>query len=742
MDCSVTFSTPSPSPPSNPAVEAWVHSPSGDTDPTSEDKRACTAFDSSFQDSGYGSGGGESIHNKDLNHPHKEPSPSITSASEDFEEILLNPLVEYHFVELFGKDFPHKHKVFGDWFDDKLFPWLTQLRFGAEPSTRTIQLRPVEWHNTNIQHFIKFFYDYRTQTLTMSITTKLHAAGANQFFYANRAAPYSEENMVKEDGEMKVNRTMQVPDHQVTCIIEPKCQYRLRHMKVDSDASQRKDSEDGQKEKEAPPLKQAASSKQGKVFSAQLYSMEVSHSETLQHTLYKVGAVSYTPMLARLSSALADHVLTTVNMVSPLTCRSLIKIEEQDIKLEDLDSTPTPSDISNVNLNIKLEELDNDVVPPERCSSRLQERAPALATLSLPSPPTPTMHVLSRTFKPELEAEVISILPVVVVNLQDGDVSHEPGLLPQCQEKIIATANIDVTLYKAPRNPLTFHGSQWAEDRRFLGPERFGTILVFPDVNGLKILRKGVANGWKEAQYIEAGYGMHIVPDIKNAPEQVKKEYAVFKDVWRRYIIRIRRLQCIYEAFAVAALYGPDSKESNAWLVGKVPKLQAEVEKMPDGSEDGDWGLQYMIEVMAEGLIEAAEEMGADNSGMFSTGNTKPKLAMSVMSSKKCSLAVEDVLDVADDSKAALQAYGGLLQGAKKLRIHEPVVPDFVFPAKGWVNPKVNAEADIVYLDVDEAVQKVEDMQNAADTSYDPSEDQAGRLKGKQKARQGKARGD
>ncbi|EPS92680.1 hypothetical protein FOMPIDRAFT_1056649, partial [Fomitopsis schrenkii] len=110
MDRSVTFSAPSPSPPSDPAAEARAHSPSGDTDPTSEDERACTAFNSSFQDSGYGSGGGESIHNEDLNHPHKEPSPSITSASEDFEELSLNPLAEYHFVELFGKDFPHKHK--------------------------------------------------------------------------------------------------------------------------------------------------------------------------------------------------------------------------------------------------------------------------------------------------------------------------------------------------------------------------------------------------------------------------------------------------------------------------------------------------------------------------------------------------------------------------------------------------------------------------------------------------------
>ena len=69
MDRSVTFSTPSPSPPSDPAARA--RSPSGDTDPASEDERAGTAFNSSFQDSGYGSGGGESIHEEDLNHSHK-----------------------------------------------------------------------------------------------------------------------------------------------------------------------------------------------------------------------------------------------------------------------------------------------------------------------------------------------------------------------------------------------------------------------------------------------------------------------------------------------------------------------------------------------------------------------------------------------------------------------------------------------------------------------------------------------
>ena len=131
-----------------------------------------------------------------------------------------------------------------------------------------------------------------------------------------------------------------------------------------------------------------------------------------------------------------------------------------------------------------------------------------------------------------------------------------------------------------------------------------------------------------------------------------------------------------------------------------------------------------MIESMAVGLVEAAKQMGADSlRGMLSTGNTEPKLAMSVMSSKKRSLADEDVLDVAADSEVALRTFEGLIHGgAKKPRIHQPVVPAFAFTAKGWVDPKVKqAEADVMNYDVDEAVEKVEGKRDTADPSYDPS---------------------
>lgn len=159
--------------------------------------------------------------------------------------------------------------------------------------------------------------------------------------------------------------------------------------------------------------------------------------------------------------------------------------------------------------------------------------------------------------------------------------------------------------------------------------------------------------------------------------------------MWRHYVLR---LQYLYEVFALTTLYGSQSEQSNTWLADVVPKLQAEVEKMPEDSRKGDWGLLYMIESMAVGLVEAAKQMGADSlHGMLSTSNTEPKLAMSVMSSKKRSLADEDMLDVAADSEVALRTFKGLIHGgAKKPRIHQPVVPAFAFTAKGWVDPKVN----------------------------------------------------
>ena len=39
------------------------------------------------------------------------------------------------FTQLFGSRFPHKVDVFGDWFEDELFPWVTGTTV-REPSNR------------------------------------------------------------------------------------------------------------------------------------------------------------------------------------------------------------------------------------------------------------------------------------------------------------------------------------------------------------------------------------------------------------------------------------------------------------------------------------------------------------------------------------------------------------------------------------------------------------------------------
>ena len=44
------------------------------------------------------------------------------------------------FTQLFGSRFPHKVDVFGDWFEDELFPWVTGTT-GTEPSIRVCKIQ-------------------------------------------------------------------------------------------------------------------------------------------------------------------------------------------------------------------------------------------------------------------------------------------------------------------------------------------------------------------------------------------------------------------------------------------------------------------------------------------------------------------------------------------------------------------------------------------------------------------------
>ena len=62
MDCSQLFPSSPPSPSTRPVADARSSSPSGKTDPASEDGQSHNALNNSFQDSGYGDSVEDSEH--------------------------------------------------------------------------------------------------------------------------------------------------------------------------------------------------------------------------------------------------------------------------------------------------------------------------------------------------------------------------------------------------------------------------------------------------------------------------------------------------------------------------------------------------------------------------------------------------------------------------------------------------------------------------------------------------------
>ena len=215
----------------------------------------------------------------------------------------------------------------------------------------------------------------------------------------------------------------------------------------------------------------------------------------------------------------------------------------------------------------------------------------------------------------------------------------------------------------------------------------------------------------------------HIVRELKKAPTQVRQEYNRFKNVWQRYVLRTRQLQSLYEAFAVAALYGHDSDTCNVWLQKDAPALHARVNKMPDPAGNGDCGLSYMIEVMSLGLVDAAEDMAGEKvGGYFSTINMGPRAALALMS-KKRGLEENDPSSVPMLlNKEAMEAYDNLARGVKKPRINDPIVPPFVFADERWAAPQEDqAHQDLQDRKVDEDVQAAEAKRDAADGDYKPA---------------------
>ena len=144
--------------------------PSGDTDTLSPGETPHASQDHSLRDSGYYTASGESDCRDHTNQTKRGVQDNIlfafvsltwsvqkplrpattlkvSSMTLDLADsvqtvvtrsggLSLDPLIQHHFVQLFGTKFPHKHKVFGNWFEEELYPWLTQVGFGGEPTTR------------------------------------------------------------------------------------------------------------------------------------------------------------------------------------------------------------------------------------------------------------------------------------------------------------------------------------------------------------------------------------------------------------------------------------------------------------------------------------------------------------------------------------------------------------------------------------------------------------------------------
>ena len=216
----------------------------------------------------------------------------------------------------------------------------------------------------------------------------------------------------------------------------------------------------------------------------------------------------HTPSLTSESSNLGDHILMTLNNISPLACQALVQRTAAAVPGDDpvVDDTATETAMSASTASTSF---------AVRRSSREKRDVPS-------GPLNPPPVLLSRTLKPREEAEVISILPVVVVNLTDGPKlsSSKSGPPPKARRWLLSYFNTDVEIYVAPREATAFYGSQWAKDGTFLGPQRSATIFVFPDQDGLQVLREGVAKGWGEKEFIAHGYGMvsYVANQSCNSP--------------------------------------------------------------------------------------------------------------------------------------------------------------------------------------------------------------------------------
>ena len=154
--------------------------------------------------------------------------------------------------------------------------------------------------------------------------------------------------------------------------------------------------------------------------------------------------------------------------------------------------------------------------------------APAVPAPSVPTPAvsTPAAIAIKAVEDPTLqkdrplrrstkhvgeEDEILACLPVIIVNIDKVNSGQaQRQLQPEAEDcicHVLASADGQTTLYEASMARYSFIGDLWHNEQR-MAPQRKASIFVFPDEEGLEMLRLGAKEGWSEDFFIDNGYGM------------------------------------------------------------------------------------------------------------------------------------------------------------------------------------------------------------------------------------------
>ncbi|KAI0731525.1 hypothetical protein C8Q72DRAFT_883216 [Fomitopsis betulina] len=576
MDCSQFFPSSSPSRSTRPVADARSSSPSGKTDSASEDGQSHKALNNSFQDSGYG----DSV---EASGPPLVATPSSVSIGRD-------PVVNLVFTQLFGSRFPHKVDVFSNWFEDELFPWVTGTT-GREPSNRIVHLPRGAW--ADIQQYIdriggrsfcfvlRFLYNSKLETLIMSVTKKTHAVVPGAVFDIVKRIAIPEQHLPYTSlsydssavapyavvGEEKSKIIKQVPDCKVTSVLRAELQSMgNQELTMVRTRTRGRGEDEGEEDADNEVVGYRSD------FTGELYNLETADSETFVHALRKLAIGSTTETvrssLVRRSSFISD------------TLSDLTELSSDDAQ------SPTPA--------------------TEQASSSMSV-APAVPAPSVPTPAvsTPAAIAIKAVEDPTLqkdrplrrstkhvgeEDEILACLPVIIVNIDKVNSGQaQRQLQPEAEDSDGASAE--------------------------------GSIFVFPDEEGLEMLRLGAKEGWSEDFFIDNGYGMHVVPLLRH---------------------KMRKDKLLRREMAVATVYGKESEQVQQYLTTYHPELRKLLKELPDPSGQGDAGLELLVDLLSSKLRAASKSMVEEQvQSVFSSRNTLPKVVAAAFSHKRSRSSVD-----------------------------------------------------------------------------------------------------